>query len=112
MSWTEATSILNVYLCSLSAWHSSSYAPKRTSCCSGATPIQWTRRRGVRSDHTVILTSFESASVYSAAFRRVTYLDAETKKRFKFLTNNFTLPAHVIAQSYKWRWGGELFFKW
>ena len=67
---------------------------------------------GVRSDHTVILTSFESASVYPDAFRRVTYLDAETKKRFKFLTNNFTLPAHVIAQIYKCRWGVELFFKW
>src|ERR1700719_4515839 len=67
---------------------------------------------GVRSDHTVILTSFESASVYPDAFRRVTYLDAETKKRFKFLTKNFTLPAHVIAQIYKCRWGVELFFKW
>ena len=66
---------------------------------------------GVRSDHTVILTSFESASVYPDAFRRVTYLDAETKKRFKFLTNNFTLPAHVIAQIYKCRWGVELFFE-
>ena len=67
---------------------------------------------GVRSDHTVILTSFESASVYPDALRRVTYLDVETKKRFKFLTNNFTLPAHVIAQIYKCRWGVELFFKW
>src|SRR5438477_9038253 len=43
---------------------------------------------GVRSDHTVILTSFESASVYPDALRRVTYLDVETQKRFKFLTNN------------------------
>src|SRR6202795_5077233 len=67
---------------------------------------------GVRSDHTVVLTSFASASVYPDAFRRVTYLDAETKKRFKFLTNNFTLPAHVIAQIYKSRWAVELFFKW
>jgi hypothetical protein len=66
---------------------------------------------GVRSDHTVILTSFASASVYPDAFRRVTYLDAETKKRFKFLTNNFTLPAYVIAQIYKCRWGVELFFE-
>src|SRR6266481_1914311 len=32
---------------------------------------------GVRSDHTVILTSFESASVYPDALRRVTYLDVE-----------------------------------
>jgi IS4 transposase len=70
------------------------------------------KRTGVRSDHTVILTSFESASVYPDALRRVTYLDVETKKRFKFLTNNFTLPAHVIAQIYKSRWAVELFFKW
>lgn len=67
---------------------------------------------GVRSDHTVILTSFESASVYPDALRRVTYLDLETQKRFKFLTNNFTLPARVIAQIYKSRWAVELFFKW
>ena len=67
---------------------------------------------GVRSDHTVILTSFESASVYPDALRRVSYLDVETKKRFKFLTNNFALPAHVIAQIYKCRWEVELFFKW
>ena len=67
---------------------------------------------GVRSDHTVILTSFESASVYPDALRRVTYLDVETQKRFKFLTNNFTLPAPVIAQIYKSRWAVELFFKW
>jgi hypothetical protein len=58
---------------------------------------------GVRSDHTVILTSFESASAYPDALRRVTYLDVEKNKRFKFLTNNFTLPAHVIAQIYKSR---------
>jgi hypothetical protein len=67
---------------------------------------------GVRSDHTVILTSFESASVYPDALRRVTFLDVEKKKRFRFLTNNFTLPAPVIAQIYKSRWAVELFFKW
>jgi hypothetical protein len=67
---------------------------------------------GVRSDHTVILTSFESACVYPDALRRVTYLDVEKKKRFKLLTNNFTLPAHVIAKIYKSRWAVELFFKW
>src|SRR5436189_820590 len=48
---------------------------------------------GVRSDQTVILTSFESASVYPDALRRVSYFDAETNKRLKFLTNNFVLPA-------------------
>ena len=29
-----------------------------------------------------------------------------------FLTNNFVLPALVIAQLYKCRWQIELFFKW
>jgi hypothetical protein len=36
----------------------------------------------------------------------------ETRKRFKFLTNNFTLPALTIARIYKARWQVELFFKW
>jgi hypothetical protein len=67
---------------------------------------------GVRSDHTVILTAIGSATVYPEALRRVSYLDVETRKRFKFLTNNFTLPAVTIAQIYKSRWQVELFFKW
>jgi len=67
---------------------------------------------GVRSDHTVILTAIDSAKAYPEALRRVSYLDMETRKRFKFLTNNFTLPALTIAQIYKCRWQVELFFKW
>jgi hypothetical protein len=67
---------------------------------------------GVRSDHTVILTAIDSAKVYPEALRRVSYLDVETRKRFKFLTNNFTLTASTIAQIYKCRWQVELFFKW
>ena len=66
---------------------------------------------GVRSDQTVILTSFESASAYPDALRRVSYLDKETQKRLKFLTNNFVLPAFTIAQIYKCRWQVELFFE-
>jgi hypothetical protein len=67
---------------------------------------------GVRSDHTVILTAIDSAKAYPDALRRVSYLDVETGKRFKFLTNNFTLPALTIARIYKARWQVELFFKW
>ncbi len=67
---------------------------------------------GVRSDHTVILTAIDSAKVYPDALRRVSYLDVTTRKRFQFLTNNFTLPALTIAQIYKSRWQIELFFKW
>jgi len=67
---------------------------------------------GVRSDHTVLLTAFGSFKSYPDPLRRVTYVDAKTKKRFQFLTNNFTLPPLTIAHIYKSRWQVELFFKW
>jgi IS4 transposase len=67
---------------------------------------------GVRSDHTVILTTVESTKAYPDPLRRVSYIDLETNKRLKFLTNNFLLPALIIAQIYKSRWQIELFFKW
>ncbi len=70
------------------------------------------RSTGVRSDHTVILTAIDSVKAYPDSLRRVSYLDVKTRKRFKFLTNNFTLPALTIAQIYKSRWQVELFFKW
>ncbi len=67
---------------------------------------------GVRSDHTVILTAINSIKAYPDPLRRVSYLDVKTRKRFKFLTNNFTLPALTIALIYKSRWQVELFFRW
>ena len=67
---------------------------------------------GVRSDQTVILTAIDSAKAYPDTLRRVSYHDADTDKRLKFLTNNFVLPALTIAQIYKARWQVELFFKW
>ena len=70
------------------------------------------RTSGLRSDHTVILTGIASAKAYPDPLRRVTYFDAETNQRLKFLTNNFVLPALTIAQIYKCRWQVELFFKW
>ena len=69
-------------------------------------------RTGVRSDQTVILTAIDSAKAYPDPLRRVSYHDAETDKRLKFLTNNFALPALTIAHLYKCRWQVELFFKW
>jgi hypothetical protein len=67
---------------------------------------------GVRLDQTVILATTGSATAYPDALRRVSYFDAVTGKRLKFLTNNFSLPALTIAQIYKQRWQVELFFKW
>ena len=67
---------------------------------------------GVRSDHIVWLSTPQSAAHYPDRLRRVSYKDPESGKALVFLTNNFDLPALIIAQLYKCRWGVELFFKW
>ena len=67
---------------------------------------------GVRSDQTVSFIATGSVKAYPDALRRIRYVDAETRKRLTFLTNNFVLPALTIALIYKCRWQVELFFKW
>jgi len=61
---------------------------------------------------TLVLTGVYSKKDYPETLRRIVYRDAETGKRFVFLTNNFALPALTVAQLYKARWQVELFFKW
>jgi hypothetical protein len=70
------------------------------------------RSTGIRSDHIVWLRSLQSATHYPDRLRRVTFRDPEDGKVLVFLTNNFDLPAEVIAHLYKLRWRVELFFKW
>jgi Domain of unknown function (DUF4372)/Transposase DDE domain len=67
---------------------------------------------GIRADQIIMVTGFYTLLDYPEKLRRIRYYDVETKKRFVFLTNNFTLPAIVIAKLYKCRWQVELFFKW
>ena len=67
---------------------------------------------GLRSDQKITLQGPKTAQQYPDALRRITYRDAETHKRFTFLTNNWTLPALTIARLDKCRWQVELFFKW
>jgi hypothetical protein len=67
---------------------------------------------GLISDHTIGLATTDARRRYPAPLRRVRYVDRDTKKRFAFLTNNFTLPALTIAHLYKARWRVELFFRW
>lgn len=67
---------------------------------------------GLRSDQTIILKDRATSKDYPERLRRISYFDAETRKRFVFITNNFYLPALTIAQLYKCRWQVELFFKW
>ena len=70
------------------------------------------RTTGLRSDHIVWLTHPRSVAHYPDRLRRVSYRDPEEGKVLVFLTNNFDLPALVIALLYKLRWRVELFFKW
>ena len=49
---------------------------------------------------------------YPEKIRRIRYKDPETGKKLIFLTNNFDVPAHIIAELYRARWQVELFFKW
>jgi len=67
---------------------------------------------GLRCDQTVRLTGVNSPDDYPQYLRYVVFYDEKTNKRLGFFTNNFELPALVIAQLYKCRWQVELFFKW
>jgi hypothetical protein len=70
------------------------------------------RSTGLRCDQTITLNGVLSKQRYPEHLRRVRFFDQETEKRFSFITNNFDLPALVIAQLYRCRWQVELFFKW
>ena len=67
---------------------------------------------GLRSDQTIVLAGPKSSRLYPEPLRRVVFYDVEHRRRLVLLTNNFTLPALMIAQLYKCRWQVELFFKW
>ena len=67
---------------------------------------------GIQSDQIIVLAIEHSQKGYPERLRRVRFFDAENKRFFVYLTNNFLLPALTIAQLYKSRWQVELFFKW
>ena len=67
---------------------------------------------GVRSDWIVRTDGVTTTTAYPDRLRRVRFHDVDSKKTLIFITNDFVLPAHVIAALYKARWQVELFFKW
>jgi hypothetical protein len=70
------------------------------------------KETGLRCDQTVRLSGVKSPDDYPQYLRYVVFYDEKTQKRLGFFTNNFELPALVVAQLYKCRWQVELFFKW
>jgi hypothetical protein len=67
---------------------------------------------GVGADQSIALDGFYTRKDYPQHLRRISFCDPETGKRLVFMTNNFALPAVIIAALYKKRWQVELFFKW
>ena len=67
---------------------------------------------GVEGDETIRLTGLRARPHDMPPLRRVTWRDAETGRRYSFLTNIFHLDASTVAELYKARWQIELFFKW
>lgn len=70
------------------------------------------KKQGIRCDQIVILTRQKARKDYPEKLRRIKYYDVEHDQYYVFLTNNFILPALVIAELYRYRWRVELFFKW
>ena len=67
---------------------------------------------GLRCDQTIQLTSDWSRKSYPEPLRRIGLYDAAKKLTLVLLTNQFDLPATLIAELYRNRWQVELFFKW
>jgi len=70
------------------------------------------KNTGLRCDQTIRLAGISSGKNYPDLLRRIKYRDPETGKSLVFLTNNFLLPALVVAELYRLRWQVELFFRW
>jgi hypothetical protein len=67
---------------------------------------------GLRCDQTIVLNGIKTSKEYPDKLRRVGFFDCKSERRFSFLTNNFLVPAMVVAELYRCRWQVELFFKW
>lgn len=67
---------------------------------------------GLHCDQTIRLSSRKGRKEYPKPLRRISYVDPETGQALVLLTNWFELPAFVITQIYRRRWGIELFFRW
>jgi len=70
------------------------------------------RTKGLICDQLIRLTGAKTRKGYPEYLRRIKYNDPETGRSLVFLTNDFDLPALMIAKLYKQRWQVELFFKW
>jgi IS4 transposase len=69
------------------------------------------RGTGLICDQTIMLSGYYPKQNYPETLRRIKYRDPDGRV-LVFLTNDFSLPALMVADLYKGRWQIELFFKW
>ena len=72
---------------------------------------KYTVSSGVIKDELIELKGHYAFKGYPTLFRRIEYVDFETKKKLIFLTNNLVVKDFKVASLYKQRWQVELFFK-
>lgn len=70
------------------------------------------RTTSLRSDQVIRFRGRHSRAHWPDTMRRVSLYDATHRRRLAFWSNQWSLPAHVIAELYKQRWQVELFFRW
>ena len=63
-------------------------------------------------DYIVELARKSARDLYPDELRYVRAVDPETGEVIDFMTNNFELSAHEIANIYRHRWDIEVFFRW
>lgn len=66
---------------------------------------------GVMSDRLVKLPGLKHQEKLVVTLREVVFM-GDDGKEVRLLTTLLTIPAHIIAILYKYRWQVELFFKW
>jgi hypothetical protein len=59
-----------------------------------------------------VLNGVQTKKQYPDKLRRVKFFYDQKDRSFAFLSNNFLVPALVVAELYRCRWQVELFFKW
>ena len=67
---------------------------------------------GARREQIGVLTGAKGKIHQPQPVPRIKYHDGNTQETSNFLTNQFTVPSLIVAESYRYRRQVELFFKW
>lgn len=70
------------------------------------------RTTSLRSDQSIRFNGWDAPRHWPDLMRRVSIFDQEHSLRLAVWTNQWELPAAIIAELYRQRWQIELFFRW